>query len=57
MNHGVRPTTAETWSDDNDDGLFVDRLSDAGSELDDEAVDEDVSTDGDSGESIEPGLE
>lgn len=44
---------AEIWSDDDDDGLFADRLSDASSELDDEVV----STDEDGGESMEPGLE
>ena len=46
---------AEIWSDDDDDGLFGDRLSDAGIDSDDEAADEVVSTDG--GEGTETALE
>lgn len=55
--HGIRPTIAEISSDDDDDGLFVDRLSDAGTESGDEAVDEAVSEDGDGGESTGTSLE
>jgi hypothetical protein len=56
--HGIRLTTAEISSDDDDDGLFADHLSDAGTESGDEAVDDEaVSEDGDGGESIDTALE